>query len=112
MTSRQSRWIARNRNTLYLIVGVYAVVVILLFSWEPYLGGVVALIGTVSAMYLIVRNRPRTGLYSISTDCAKCGAALPERVGLPARTCPNCGQTQPWAKWRGDGGEERGTSPI
>jgi hypothetical protein len=104
MASPSSKWIPRNRNTLYLIVGVYMIVALLLFGWQPYLGATIVAVGAASALYLIVRNRPTTGLYSISTDCSSCGAALPQRAGLPASTCPTCGHRQPGAKWRSDGG--------
>jgi hypothetical protein len=98
VASEPLKWIPRNRNTLYLIVIAYTLIALVALTWLPGLGWAFIVVGIASALYVILRYRPSTGLFSLSTDCAKCGAPLAQRAGMPARTCASCGDTQPWAK--------------
>ncbi|MGC1419592.1 MAG: hypothetical protein WA786_05690 [Acidimicrobiales bacterium] len=98
MASEPSTWIPRNKNTLYLIVIVYTFAALMTLGWLPGLGWALIVVGIASALYVVLRYRPSTGPFSISTDCARCGAPLAQRAGMPASTCSSCGDTQPWAK--------------
>jgi len=93
-----SKWIPRTRNTLYLIVIAYTLVALIVLGWQPDVGWALIVMGVAWALFVILRYQPSTGLFGISTDCAKCGAALTQHAGLPARNCASCGDTQPWAK--------------
>ncbi len=86
-----------SRNTMSLMLIVYALIVLIAYNWEPILGTIVLVLGVSSGVVIIVRNRPKSGPLSFSTECQKCGAPLRSHAGLPERTCPSCGHQQSWA---------------
>jgi hypothetical protein len=85
-----------SRNMLSLMMVGYALVVVLAYNWEPVLGTVLLVLGVGSGLAIILRNRPKSGPLSFSTDCQNCGAPLQSHAGLPERTCRNCGHVQSW----------------
>ena len=98
MTSELTTRRRLSRNTLYLIMFVYIAVVVLVWSWESYLAGILILAGAGSSGYLILRDRQGVGRHAFSTECESCGSMLREHLGMPESVCKSCGRKQSWAK--------------
>jgi hypothetical protein len=87
-----------NRNAMYLIVGLFAIVVLLVWNWERYLAAAM-IIGAIAYVgYRVLPNRSALGRYRISTVCDGCGAMLQQHMGVPETVCRSCGKRQSWSK--------------
>lgn len=87
------------RTQWRLVMVAFIVVGVIAGTLSPLAAVAVLVVAVGFASYAWRRVRPPsgTGMGMLSTNCEDCGSLLRGQMGLPARTCPNCGHRQSWA---------------